>query len=78
MIWLYGCVKPKYGKKDALCYPDTNSFVVNIKSAYIYAELAENFETKLDTSNYEVDRPLPTSKNGKVLGLMKDELGRIK
>ena len=26
-------------------------------------------------SNYEVDRPLPTGKNKKVIGLMKDELG---
>ena len=28
-----------------------------------------------DTSNYEVDRPLSTGKNKKVIGLMKDELG---
>ena len=28
-----------------------------------------------DTSNYEVDRPLPTGKNKKVIGLMKDKLG---
>ena len=31
---------------------------------------------KKDTSNYEVSRPLPTGKNKKVTGLMKDELGR--
>ena len=29
-----------------------------------------------DTSNYEVDRPLSTGKNKKVIGLMKEELGR--
>ena len=29
-----------------------------------------------DTSNYEVDRPLSKGKKKKVLGLMKDELGR--
>ena len=28
------------------------------------------------TSNYENERPLPTGKNKKVIGLMKDELGR--
>ena len=30
---------------------------------------------RFDTSNYEVTRPLPTGKNKKVIGLMKDELG---
>ena len=29
---------------------------------------------RFDTSNYKVDRPLPTE-NKKILGLMKDELG---
>ena len=29
----------------------------------------------IDTSNYEHNRPLPTGKNKKVIGLMKDELG---
>ena len=28
-----------------------------------------------DISNYEVNRPLPTGKNKKIIGLMKDELG---
>ena len=31
---------------------------------------------KKDTSNYEVNRPLPIGKNKKVVGLMKDEVGR--
>ena len=30
---------------------------------------------RFDTSNYEVNRPLPKEKNKKVIGLMKDELG---
>ena len=30
---------------------------------------------RFDTPNYEVDRPLPTGKNKKVIGLMKNELG---
>ena len=30
---------------------------------------------RFDMSNYEVDRPLSTGKNKKVIGLMKDELG---
>ena len=30
---------------------------------------------RLDTSNYEVNRPFSTGRNKKVIGLMKDELG---
>ena len=30
---------------------------------------------KVDSSNYESDRPLPKGKNKKVIGLMKDESG---
>ena len=30
---------------------------------------------KKDLINFEVDRPLPTGNNKKVIGLMKDELG---
>ena len=33
------------------------------------------FIKTFDTSNYEINRPLPTGKNEKVIGLMKDELG---
>ena len=32
-------------------------------------------ENRYNTSNYEVNRPLPKGKNEKVIGLMKDELG---
>ena len=47
-----------------------------IKIDVIYKGIAEDLETKFDTSNYELDRPLPKEKNKKVIGLMKDELGR--
>ena len=30
---------------------------------------------RFNTSNYEINRPLPTGKNKKVIGFMKDELG---
>ena len=33
------------------------------------------FKKRFNTSSYEVNRPLPTEKNKKVIGLMKDELG---
>ena len=39
-------------------------------------DIAEDVETRFDTSNYELDRPLLNGKSKKVVGLMKDELGR--
>ena len=53
----------------------TDSFIMNIKAEDIYKDIANDVEKRFDTSNYEVDRPLPTGKNKKVIGLMKDELG---
>ena len=42
----------------------------------IYKDIAEDIEKRFDTSIYEVGRPLPMGKNRKVIGLMKNELGR--
>ena len=52
----YDYVKSKYGKKAKLCYMDTDSFTVYIKADDIYKYIAENIETRFDTSNYELDR----------------------
>ena len=71
----YDYVKLKYDEKAKLCYMDTNSFIVYIKVDDIYKDIAEDVESRFDTSNYELDRPLPKGKNEKVIGLMKDELG---
>ena len=59
---------------------DTESFIVYIKTDYVYKDIAEDVETRFDTSNYElecnsIERPLPKGKNKKVIELMKDELG---
>ena len=67
-------VKQKYGEKVKLCYMDTDSFIIYIKTDDIYKDFVENVETRFDTSNYELDGPLPKGKNKKVIGLMKDEL----
>ena len=42
---------------------DTGSYTVCIKTDDIYKDIAENVETRFDTSNYELDRPLPKGKN---------------
>ena len=71
----YDYIKPKYDNDVKLCYMDTDSFVMNIKTEDFYRDIANDVEKRFDMSNYEVDRPLPTGKNKKVIGLMKDELG---
>ena len=71
----YDYRKPKYGNDVKLCYMDTDSFVMNIKTNDFYKDISSDVENRFDTSNYEVNRPLPMGKNKKVIGLMKDELG---
>ena len=71
----YDYMKPKYGNNVKLCYMGTDSFVMNIKTSDFYKDIANDVDKRFDTSNYEVNRPLPTGKTKKVIGLMKDELG---
>ena len=54
---------------------DTDGLIMNIKTKDFYKDIAQDVEERFDTSNYDVDRPLPKGKNKKVIGLMKDELG---
>ena len=68
----YDYLKLKYGEKLKLCYMDTNGFIVYIKTDDIYKDIAEDVETRFDTSNYELDRQLTKGKNKKV---KIDELG---
>ena len=60
-IW-YDYVKPKYDEKTKLCFMDTDSSIVYIKTDDIYKDIAEDVETRFDTSNYELHRPLPKGK----------------
>ena len=71
----YDYMKPKYDNDVKLRYMDTDSFIMNIKTNDFYEDIANDVENRFDTSNYEVNRPLPMAKNKKVIGLMKDELG---
>ena len=71
----YDYVKKKYEDMVKLCYMDTDSLIMNIKTKDIYKDIAQDVEERFGTSNYDVDRPLPKGKNKKVIGLIKDELG---
>ena len=65
----YDYLKPKYGDNVKLCYMDSDSFIVHIKTEDCHKDITDDVEKRFDTSN----RPLPTGKNKKVIGLMKDE-----
>ena len=71
----YDYMKPKYGDNVKFCYMDTDSFIMHIKTEEFYEDIANDVEKRFDTNNYEVNRPLPTGRNKKVIRLMKDKLG---
>ena len=41
---------------------DTDSFIANVKRDDIYKDIAENIETRFDTSNFKLGRPFPKEK----------------
>ena len=71
-------IRPKYRNKAKLCYTDTDSFVIKIKTEDFFEDISNDVERWFDTSNYDkIDKgPLPIGKNKKVPGLFKDELAR--
>ena len=73
----YDYTNPKYGNKAKLCYTDTDSFIIYIKTEDFFEDISNDVEKQFDTSNYNKndERPLPIGKNKKVTGLFKDKLG---
>ena len=75
IIW-YDYIEPKYGEKAKLCYTDTDSFIINIKTKDFFEDISNDVEKQFDASSYDKNdkRPLPIGKNKRVPGLFKDEL----
>ena len=71
----YNEMKPKYKDRIRLCYMNTDSFIIHIKTEDFYKDIADDVEKKYDRSNYAAERPLPMGNNKKVIGMMKYELG---
>ena len=46
----YDYMKPKYNDNVKLCYMDTDSFVMNIKTKDFYKDIANDVEDRFDTS----------------------------
>ena len=57
----YNYVKPKYNQKTKLCYMDTDSFIVQIKTKDVYEDIGKIVEKR-----FKLERLLPKVKNKKV------------
>ena len=51
----YDYIKPKYQDRVKLCYMDTGSFGIHIKSENFYKDIADDVEKWFDTLNYSKD-----------------------
>ena len=69
----YNDMVPKYGlEKLKLCYMDTDSLVYHIKTEDFYTDIADDVQTRFDTSGYISDWPLPRIRrqdNDKIRGI---------
>ena len=73
----YDYLKPMYGDKTRLCYTDTDSFIMHIKTDDFYKDISVDVDKWFDTSNFNKNdnRPLEIGKNKRVLGKFKDKIG---
>ena len=51
----YDYMKPKYGDNEKLCYMDTDSFIMHIKTEDFYKDIADDVEKRFDTSRFDTD-----------------------
>ena len=78
----YDYLKPKYKENVTLMYMDTDSFVLEIETCDFFEDIKNDLEKWFDTSGYDKNMVLPdeyakiASVNKKVIGKMKDELGK--
>ena len=73
----YDYIKPMYGDKANLCYTDTDSLVIHVKTDNVCKDISNDVERLFQTSNYNKkdNRPPPMGKNKKEIGMFKDEKG---
>ena len=72
----YDYISPKYGDTPKLCYTDTDSFIIYIKTEDFFEDISNDVKKWFDTSNYDKNdkRPLPIGKNKNIPALFKNEL----
>ena len=73
----YNYIKHKYGDRAKLLFTDTDSLCYEIKTDDFYVDIADDIESRFDTSEYPKDHPsgIKSGMNKKVIGVFKDEAG---
>ena len=73
----YDYVKTKYQNNAKLCFMNTDSFIIQIKTEDFYKDIEDDVEKWFDTSSYNEDdkRPLPIGRNKKKIRFCMDEFG---
>ena len=66
ITWKQNMVK----RQSYAIWIQTLYIMVYIKADDIYKYIAEDVETRFDTSNYELSRPIPKGKIQKVIGVL--------
>ena len=69
----YDYLKSKYGDRVKLCYTDTDSFIIRIKTEDFFEDISNDVEKWFDTSKFDKDdkRPLSIGGNKKCLIFLK-------
>ena len=77
----YNYIKEKYGHRAKLLMTDTDSLIYEIKTDDFYKDIAQDVESKFDTSEFDKNHPainefgFKVGVNKKVIGMFKDETG---
>ena len=77
----YDYIKNKYSDRAKLLMTDTDSLIYEIKTDDFYNDIAEDVESKFDTSEFDKNHPaindfgFKVGVNKKVIGMFKDETG---
>ena len=73
----YDYIRSKFQNNAKLCYLDTGSVIIQIKTKDFYKYVADGVAKWFHTSNCSADdkRPIQRNMNKTVIGLFKDKLG---
>ena len=74
MVWF---ISPKYRDKTRLCFTETDSFFIYIKTKDFFEDISNDVKKWFDTSNCNKNdkRPVPIDVNKIVPGLFKNYFG---